>query len=272
MYDTNQTEASKGALVELALALELYREDFVLAGGWTPYFLSQGYTEHCGSVDIDLVLRPSIMVQYESIRDIIKHLGYEKTENPFRFEREIKALDGTPFPMHLDILTEPEARMHVQRYVRVQEDLDAVLIPGCSIVFTFHYTENIEGTLPIGGVGSAGIKTSDIVSTLTMKGLALGRPLKLEKDSYDIYTVAGFHGGSPREAASIFDRLIKTLGSGDVPEVTARAISKIRSGFLSSNSVAPLATSRFIGEDVSVDASERVSAFLSLSSYAREID
>lgn len=266
MYDTNQTEASKGALVELALALELYRDDFVLAGGWTPYFLAQKYIEHCGSVDIDLVLRPSIMVRYESIRDIIRCLGYEPTENPFRFEREIKALDGTPFPMHLDLLTEPEARIYVEKYIRVQEDLQAVLIPGCGVVFTFNYTENVEGTLPAGGIGDAEIKTSDIVSTLTMKGLALGRPRKLEKDSYDIYTVAGFHGGSPREAASIFDRLIEALGSGAIPDATVRALDKIRAGFLSSNSYAALATSRFTEADVSVDASERVSAFLSLSS------
>jgi hypothetical protein len=263
MYDTNQTDASRGALVELALALELYRNDFVLAGGWAPYFLTKGYTEHCGSLDIDLVLRPSIVVRYESIREVITTLGYEPTENPFRFERELTALDGTPFPMHLDLLTEPEAKRHVKELLDVQKDLQAVFIPGCSIVFTFNYTEILKGTLPSGGEGSADIRTSDIVGTLTMKGLALGRPRKLEKDSYDIYTVAGFHGGDPHKAVSRFKKLIETLGAGAMPAVTDRALKKIKSGFESPNSFAAQAVSRFLEEDVSVDASERVSAFLS---------
>jgi len=263
LYDKNQTEVSKGALAELALALELYRDEFVLAGGWAPYFLTQGYTEHCGSVDVDLVLRPSIVVRYESIRELITSLGYEPTKNPFRFERELKALDGTPFTMHLDLLTEPDAKRHVEELLEIQEDLQAVFIPGCSIVFTFNYTEILKGTLPSGGKGSADIRTSDIVGTLTMKGLALGRPRKLEKDSYDIYTVAGFHGGNPREAASRFKKLIETLGAGATPAVTARALDRIRRGFASPNSYAAQAVSRFKEEDVSVDASERVSAFLS---------
>lgn len=262
MYDTNQTEASKGALVELALALELYKKDFVLAGGWAPYLLTYGYTEHCGSLDIDLVLRPSIIVRYESIRELITSLEYEPTENPFRFERELRALDGTPFLMHLDLLTEPAAKRHTQELPKVQEDLQAVFIPGCSIVFTFNYSTTLRGNLPSGGRGSTDIKVSDIVGTLTMKGLALGRPRKLEKDSYDIYTVAGFHGGHPNEAASHFNRLTRTLGKGHMPSVTRRALHRIRDGFASPNSYAALAVSRFKEEDVSVDASERVSAFL----------
>lgn len=263
LYDINQTEVSKGALVELALALELYRDQIVLAGGWAPYFLTRGYTEHCGSVDIDLVLRPSIMVRYESIRDIIISLGYKPTKNPFRFKRELKALDGTPFPMHLDFLTEPKAKKHVKELLKVQEDLQAVFIPGCSIVFTFNYKEILSGTLPSGGKGSADIRTSDIVGTLTMKGLALGRPRKLEKDSYDIYTVAGFHGGGPDKAASRFKKLIKNHCAGATPAVTKRALKRIKSGFESPNSFAAQAVSRFLEEDLSVDASERVSAFLS---------
>ncbi|MEA2089469.1 MAG: hypothetical protein U9O89_01750 [Thermoproteota archaeon] len=263
MYDTNQTEVSRGAIVELALALEIYKDDFALAGGWVPYFLTQGYTEHCGSLDIDLVLRPSIVVRYESIRTIVTSLGYQPTSNPFRFERELKALNGAPFPMHLDFLTEPEARGQVEALLDVQEDLQAVFIPGCSIVFTFNYTEIVKGNLPSGGEGSADIRSSDIVAALTMKGLALGRPRKLEKDSYDIYTMAGFHGGTPHKAASRFKRLIETLSDGVKPPATVRALGKIKNGFASPNSYAAQAASRFLAEDISVDASERVSVFLS---------
>jgi hypothetical protein len=86
---------------------------------------------------------------------------------------------------------------------------------------------------------------------------------KLEKDSYDIYTVAGFHGGNPHKASSRFKKLIETLGGGATPAVTVRALDRIRRGFASPNNYAAQAVSRFMEEDIPVDASERVSAFLS---------
>lgn len=64
MYDRDTTEASKGALVEIGVALGRYRHDLVLAGGWAPYFLSRDYFDHCGSIDIDLVLRPQRGARY----------------------------------------------------------------------------------------------------------------------------------------------------------------------------------------------------------------
>ena len=103
------TEASKGALLELCMALNSYRGEFVLVGGWAPYFLTNDYFDHCGSIDIDLVLRSSILPRYESIRCIVEGLGYRVTANPFRFEKEIPTTDkSTTFPFHLDLLTEPE--------------------------------------------------------------------------------------------------------------------------------------------------------------------
>jgi hypothetical protein len=57
MYDRDATETSKGALVELCRALRQYRSDMVLAGGWAPYFLVRNYFDHCGSIDIDFVLK-----------------------------------------------------------------------------------------------------------------------------------------------------------------------------------------------------------------------
>ena len=262
MYDTKQTEASKGALVELVLALSAYREDFVLVGGWAPYFLTHGFFEHCGSIDVDLVLRPAIMARYESIRRTITELGYRSTGNPFRFRRVIKALDQSPSEIHLDFLTEPEGRPHVEGLVAVQENLQAVFVEGCSIVFIFNYEENVLGVLPSGGTASEPVRVADVVSALTMKGLALGRARKLEKDCYDIYAVAGFHRGSPEAAASHFKELVERSASGEKPATTARALEKIRGAFSTRDSYGALAVSSFMDEDVSVDASARVLAFL----------
>jgi len=88
MYDRNQTEASKSALVELCSALNTYKNDFVLAGGWAPYFLTKDHFDHCGSKDVDLVLKPSIMVKYESIRKIVERLGLSRNTQPVSFQQK----------------------------------------------------------------------------------------------------------------------------------------------------------------------------------------
>jgi len=76
MYPREMTETSKSALVELGIALQAYRNDMVLSGGWAPFFITENYFEHCGSVDIDLVLKTTIIPRYESIRKIVTGLGY----------------------------------------------------------------------------------------------------------------------------------------------------------------------------------------------------
>jgi hypothetical protein len=89
MYDLDATETSKGALVELCRALRQYRNDMVLAGGWAPYFLVKDFFDHCGSVDIDFVLKPSVVERYENIKQILERLGYRPTGSVFRFERQV---------------------------------------------------------------------------------------------------------------------------------------------------------------------------------------
>jgi len=261
LYDRVRTEISRGALVQLALALYAYRKDIVLAGGWAPYFLTLGYFEHCGSIDIDMVLRPSIVSRYDRIREIIvEQLGYKPSDREFRFEKQLRDSRGTRFWLELDFLTEPESAQKAG-LVKVQDGLDAALIPGCSIVFDFNYEQEVRGVIPDGDEASEFIRVADIVGCLTMKGLALGRPRKLEKDSYDIYAVAGFHMGSPSMAAHEFKHLISMKASSQFPETTVRALSRIYRGFESRNAYASQAASRFLGFDVSTDAQERVKAF-----------
>mgnify|MGYP001070809073 CR=1 FL=1 len=136
MYDQNLTEASKSALVEVCSALNTYGNEFVLAGGWALYFLTKEYFDHCGSKDIDLVLKPSVMVKYESIRKTVERLGYQETSNPFRFEKDIiSLLDKKEYTIGVDFLTEPRAAKKVLPLIKVQENLTACLIKGCSIAF-----------------------------------------------------------------------------------------------------------------------------------------
>jgi len=262
MYDRNLTEASKGALLELCMALNNYRHEFVIVGGWAPYFLSKEYFDHCGSIDIDLVLRPAIIQRYQRMKDVIEALGYAVTRNPFRFERDIETMDGArTFQIHLDLLTEPDPVFTQEFLVEVQEDLRACLIPGISIVFDHYYEQELEATLPRGGEAAHTIDVADIVGTLTTKGNALPR-LK-DKDSYDIYSVAGFHTGSPITAAQRFNDLIRARQNGDNP-IILQALKNIQNGFSSPTRYGSVSVARFIGSggQIQNDAFQRVTAFM----------
>jgi hypothetical protein len=266
LYDHNLTEPSKGALVEVASSLNMYRDNFALVGGWAPYFLTQKFFSHCGSVDIDLVLKPKIMEKYSSIREIVLSLGYAETKNPFRYSKNLRTADGRQdFEMKLDFLTEPEAAIETQNLVNVQEDLRACLIPGVSVVFDHNYLETVEAKLPDDGEASVNLKVADIVGSLTTKGLALPR-LK-QKDCYDIYAVSGFVGGSPNEAAKFFDSSIKSCrrsGQAEHDTTIHKALSNIQSAFSSPSRFGCVYVSLFTGSNgqTRTDANQRVIGFL----------
>ncbi|MBM5806015.1 MAG: hypothetical protein FJZ49_08155 [Candidatus Verstraetearchaeota archaeon] len=262
MYDRNLTEASRSALVELCSALNAYRGDFVLAGGWAPYFLTRDYFDHCGSKDIDLVLRPSIMVKYESIRKTVERLGYQETPNPFRFEKKVVSpLDEKEYRIGVDFLTEPKVARKVFPLVKVQEDLTACLIEGSSIVFKFYYEAKIEGTLPDNGKIVATINVADIVGALTMKGLAL--PRLIDKDSYDVYAISGFYDGSPDKASeSYVNRVKKAKLTAREKGIIQSSMSRINQTFKLMDSYGAFAVSRFVGANINSDVYLRVSAFL----------
>jgi len=262
MYDRNQTEASKSALIELCSTLLTYTNDFVLAGGWAPYFLTKGHFDHCGSKDIDLVLKPSVMVRYESIRKAVERLGYRQTSNSFRFEKDVVSpLDNKEYRTGVDFLTEPTAAMKAMPFIKVQEDLTACLVEGSSIVFKFQYENVIEGTLPRGGKAIVTTNVSDIVGALTMKGLAL--PRLVDKDSYDIYAISGFYGGDPAKASEAYlDRVKKASLSTEEMGVIQLSVSRMNRAFGTIGAYGVFAVSRFVGTDMSADAYMRTNTFL----------
>jgi hypothetical protein len=261
-YDRNQTEASKSALVELSSALHNYRNDFVLAGGWAPYFLTKDYFDHCGSKDIDLVLKPSVMVKYESIRKTVERLGYQETSNPFRFEKNVVSpLDKKEYGIGVDFLTEPQAAKEAFPLIRVQKDLTACLIPRSSIVFKFQYENEINGMLPKGGKATVDINIADIVGALTMKGLAL--PRLVDKDSYDIYAMSGFCGGNPAKASEQFLNHVKKANlSTKEKSILQLSLRRINQAFKTIDSYGVFAVARFIETDISSDVYMRTNTFL----------
>jgi hypothetical protein len=265
VYDKELTETSKGALVELMLALGSYRDNFVLVGGWPPYFLTRQHFDHCESIDLDFVLRPSIMLKYQSIREIVNSLGYKETPNIFRFERALVSTSAKrKFSMHLDFLTEPDAALKAiqeSQLVDVQQDLKACLIKGSSIVFDFNYNESVNATIPGDGEAQCDVLIANIVGSLTMKGQALMGRFK-DKDYYDVYAVAGFHNGGPKSAADVFFKSLKQRKFNVKDPLLFSSLSTISRSFEKVSSMGPFMVSRFVGGDVGTDAYERVNTFL----------
>lgn len=64
-----------------------------------------------------------------------------------------------------------------------------MIIPGSSIVFKFNFDAEASGKLTDRSELSTDVRVGDIVSLVSMKGHALGRPLNLEKDCYDVYAI-----------------------------------------------------------------------------------
>jgi hypothetical protein len=262
LYDRNLTEASKSALAELSSALTIYKNDFVLAGGWAPYFLTKNHFDHCGSKDVDLVLKPTIMIRYESIRNIIKNLGYEETSNPFRFNKNVASpLDKKEYGINIDFLTEPEAAKQILPLIRVQDELTACLIEGSSIVFKFLYENEIEATLRNNGKISVAVNTANIVGALAMKGLAL--PRLNDKDSYDIYAMTGYYGGDPIKASKTYvDRITKTNLTSKEKNTIQLSLNRINLAFKTLDSYGVHSVSRFMGADVNADVHTRINTFI----------
>lgn len=262
MYDRDTTGTSMGALVELSRALRQYRRDIVIAGGWAPYFLTRRHFDHCGSVDIDFVLRPRIIERYERIKQIMERLGYQSTENVFRFKRSVTSLlTGKMYRVEVDFLTEPEGAEKLSEgwLTSVQSDLKACIIEGSGIVFKYNLEVKFKAVLPSGGEASATAYSADIVGSLTMKGLALHR--MKDKDSYDIYAVAGFHNGGPKQASKTFTDAIKAKKRPE--KVILDSLGEIRDSFASTTAQGPTAVARFIGtEDARMDSYQRIKAFL----------
>lgn len=244
MYAREVTEASKSALLELGLALKRYHDNIVLAGGWAPYFITEGFFPHCGSIDSDLVLETRIMPKYETIRKSIIGLGYV-AENPFRFSRIVKSpMDGKEYEIHLDFLCDREDGSKYLNLKRVQDDLQAFMFAGLNVAFDFNFEQGIETTLPNNGAAKTTFKVVDLVGSLALKGQALDGRSK-PKDAYDIFALTHY-GGGPTQAAGYFNGSV--LGKAPSPQtekLLEHSISIIREKFRDAGQMGPFQVETF---------------------------
>jgi len=261
MYAKEVTEASKSALLELAINLKRHREDMVLTGGWAPYFISKNFFPHCGSIDIDLALKTSVMQKYESIRKSVEGLGYV-AENLFRFSRIVKSpIDAKDYEIHLDFLCEKEGAKYADLR-KVQDDLHAFVFDGLSLAFDFNFEQEIETVLPDDGEAKSSFKVVDLVGSLALKGQALDGRSK-PKDSYDIFALTHYLGGHA-QAADYFNRTYaKTKISPSNKKILEHSLSIIRDSFQGANKAGPFQVEKFVGGAYSRDdIAKQVNAFL----------
>jgi hypothetical protein len=81
-----------------------------------------------------------------------------------------------------------------------------------------------------------------------------------DKDSYDIYSIAGFCGKGPKQASEAFMAAVREKGS---ERTVLDALAEINDSFASPTSQGPSAVARFVGsEDARTDSYQRVSTFL----------
>ncbi|MBI5035996.1 nucleotidyl transferase AbiEii/AbiGii toxin family protein [Candidatus Micrarchaeota archaeon] len=261
MYAKEVTEASKSALLELGLSLKRYHDDMVLTGGWAPYFITKGYFSHCGSIDIDLVLKTKIMPKYDTIRKSIIGLGYT-AENPFRYSRIVRSpVDGKEYEIHLDFLCEKEGTKYVN-FQNVQDSLQAFVFDGLSLTFDFNFEQEISTVLPDNGEARTNFKVVDLAGSMVLKGQALDGRAK-PKDSYDIFALTHYLGG-PRPAADYFNRKYAGIKMTSANEkILKHSLRVIRDKFKNASQMGPFQVAAFTENKYSREAvANQVNEFL----------
>jgi len=243
MYTREITEASKSALLEIGLELKRYRNDIVLSGGWAPYFITNGYFEHCGSIDIDLVLRTKIMKKYDTIKNSILRIGYVE-DNPFRFSRTVKSpIDEKDYAVRLDFLCDKEGAKYVN-LKSIQEDLQAFSFEGLNIAFEFNFEQEIKTVLPNNGEAKTQLRVINLVGSLALKGQALDGRAKV-KDAYDIYALTHYGGGSEK-AADYFNKTVSNKKlSAETKALLIHSVSVVKEKFRNANQSGPFQVESF---------------------------
>lgn len=226
-YDGDVTAASRSGLAELMTVLGAYREALVLIGGWAPHLILEVFGErgtfqgdafqgdafptefvHVGSIDIDLVVDPAIVdaEQYATIVKLLLERDYQAVvDSRYQFEKMIAPPSGgQPYPIRVDFLTprplRGQGRKH--RHRTVQRDLQARTLDGVEVALDHWFWYELDADLPSGGRARTRMKVTDLIGSLTLKGLAIGDRYA-EKDAYDIYALCAHYRGGPEAVAAV---------------------------------------------------------------------
>ena len=266
--DNRLVETSKSILLEIMTVLGAYRKSLVLVGGWAPYFIIETFKPsndnfiHAGSLDIDIAVNPKKIseVEYASMLKLIEAHGYVHSLDkkgkiiPHAFEKLI-SIPGykDKQPIEIDFLgPEYGGRGRQKRHQIVQSDLFIRKTRGIDIVFEHFFMYRLKGKLPQGAYNEIEIQVSDLVATLTMKGIVLGARYS-EKDAYDIYSIISHFKDGFRSVAESIKPYRKN-------KLISEGIENIREKFKAKDSIGPQWVADFLvgGREVATEERERL--------------
>lgn len=263
-YRQEEVDSCLSVLVELMTILRPFRDNIVLVGGWTPWFLiPEKRKEHTGSLDIDVALDFKHLDQtaYKTILRLLKERGYEQGEQPFIFYRNSQTPSGKNIPIEIDFLAgEYGGTSKSHRTQRVQ-DIRARKARGCDLVFDDSIAVVLEGTMPDGARNKITIRIPGVVPFIVTKAMALWESYK-EKHAYDIYFVLKNYPGGIEALAERFKPYLSNT-------LVKEGLEKIGSQFSSLESAGPVWVASFLEvsdreekERFKRDAFERVRALM----------
>jgi hypothetical protein len=256
-YGDRAVEATRRVIAELTEILQPLGEAAVLVGGWVPELARLGAAPgHVGSLDVDLLLDPDQLspANAKALARILKARGYRRTEPPFKFIKLVRADDGEPVPVEVDLLI--PAGTPFPRVPRDAQALRPVPAAGGALALQSRHQVPLEARTPDGRSVRVDVTVPGLGAWLVMKAHALGSRHK-EKDAYDIVFCLQRIEDAPAVIA-------RDLGTHRREPEVQQALEILESSFRSPDDFGPRAFSAFLDP---ADPDERL--FLARDAYER---
>ncbi|NJM39279.1 MAG: nucleotidyl transferase AbiEii/AbiGii toxin family protein [Anaerolineae bacterium] len=218
------------ALEKVVKLLQPFADDFVMVGGWVPYFLTQvdeGGLEHPGSADLDFAFDPSrITLQRRAeIFEALVRGGckvrtlVEDIYIPMSFVMNVP-FRGRRVPVAIDILGLEDPGQHViaKRHLKL----------------ALKQSEKLKVNV---GKRRFEIRVSGAAATFALKALAFGSR-KNGKDAWDMFYLISFYRGGVDELA----KEVRALMKGTVMRQTIQSVTH---WFSSPGAIGPRSAAQF---------------------------
>jgi len=246
-YDPEEVRVCLDALVELFRSLGELGEHIVLIGGWTPYLLcgKVGVEEHVGSLDIDITLSFSAVLDMRTSQEIgaiLKELRYYNKygESFHRFIKEFKNENGRNGRVILDLFTNDEGVKIKWDPERGIQEPQVYKLKGAELVFDNPIEFDLSPFYPGDSADKIIVRIVNPAVFITLKAFTLGGEGKREedKDAYDIWFILEhFPMG--------IDRILEFIDPIRDHEVVKEALQILEQEYAGIESVGPTGAARF---------------------------
>ena len=237
-YSGRDVEAARRVMAELAQILGSYREAFVLIGGWVPdLLLPEAIPRHVGSLDVDLLLNPNKLKsgKYADILDLIEQRGYCRTDQSFKYTKEVLLGGGPAIGVDVDFLIPEGAKTDK---LESKPGFRAIDLEAGWMALSASKIRDYEGTTMQGGRNLVKLAVVQIEAFVVLKAFAIDRRDK-EKDAYDlVFTMRNWPGAS----RAVAERIRPYLED----EIVQKAIDILGSKFRSAKDYGPQSVARFL--------------------------